>query len=375
MTSVTSVPLLDLEAQYKPIIGEVMTAVAQVFASKQFILGPKVEELETNIAKYCNVEHAIGVSSGTDALLLALMALGIGHGDEVITTPFTFFATAGSIARVGAIPVFVDIDPDTFNIDPTKIEEAISEHTKAIMPVHLFGQMADMPAINEIAKRHGLWVIEDASQAIGCNYTTADNQVVWAGEAGDIGVFSFFPSKNLGGVGDGGMAVTKHEELAKNMKLLRNHGAHERYFHDMIGGNFRLDALQAAVLNVKLPYLEAQHQQRQKNAAFYNKKLKNITQIPIIKPGYRMIYNQYTLRVADRAALQAHLNKENIGNAIYYPLPLHIQTCFSSLGYEKGQFPLAESAAEEVLSIPIYAELTDAQLAYVAKGIESFFNK
>ncbi len=373
-TSTTlSVPLLDLGAQYAPIEAQVLDVIGEVFKQKQFILGPKVTELEKAICDYCQVPFSLGVSSGTDAIILALMALNIGQGDEVIIPPFTFFATAGCVSRVGATPVFVDVSPDTFNINPDLIEAAITPNTKAIMPVHLFGQMADMDAIMAIAKKHNLYVIEDASQAIGCNYQTKDGQTLWAGAVGDIGCFSFFPSKNLGCCGDGGMVTTKHADLAEKMFLLRNHGAKERYFHDEVGGNFRLDAIQAAVLLVKLPLLEDQHQRRQKNGAYYNQQLAGIVQTPTALPGYRMIYNQYTLRTEKRDALQAHLNAHNIGNAIYYPLPLHLQACFAHLGYKQGDFPESERAAKEVLSIPVYAELTDEQKQRVVDVIKTFF--
>jgi dTDP-4-amino-4,6-dideoxygalactose transaminase len=373
-TTKMTVPLLDLNAQYAPIEDQILATITDVFKSKQFILGSKVSELESSISDYCKVPHSIGVSSGTDGLILALMALHIGHGDEVIIPPFTFFATAGCVSRVGATPVFVDICPDTFNIDPAKIEAAITPKTKAIMPVHLFGQMADMDPILEIAKKHKLYVIEDASQAIGCHYQSKSSpNPVWAGAAGDIGCFSFFPSKNLGCMGDGGMVTTTHADLAEKMILLRNHGAKERYFHDEVGGNFRLDALQAAVLSVKLPYLEDQHLKRQENGAYYSQHLlASKFGLPKTQPGFRMIFNQYTIRSDKRDALQAHLNAHNIGNAVYYPLPLHLQTCFAHLGYKVGDFPESEKAAKEVLSIPIYAELTQEQKAKVVEVMNRF---
>ncbi len=369
-----AVPLLDLNAQYEPIVQPVLAAIAKVFASKQFILGPQVEALEVSVQDYLGAKHALGVSSGTDAILLALMALGIGPGDEVIVPTFTFFATAGCVARVGATPVFVDIDPATFNMDPQCLEAVITPKTKAIMPVHLFGQMADMPTIMEIAARYNLRVIEDASQAIGCYYQTENSgPQKWAGTVGDIGCFSFFPSKNLGCCGDGGMVTTQDDALAIKMKLLRNHGAHERYYHDEVGGNFRLDAIQAAILQVKLPYLESQHRLRQENGEFYTQALQDVVTVPYVRPGYRMIYNQYTIRTPKRDALQAYLNKHQIGNAIYYPLCLHEQVCFAHLGYQTGQFPHAEKAAQEVLSIPVYAELTQEQRETVALVITDFF--
>ncbi len=370
----TTVPLLDLNAQYAPIVEPVLGAIAKVFASKQFILGPQVASFESKVKEYLRVPYALGVSSGTDAILLALMAMGIGAGDEVIVPTFTFFATAGCVARVGATPVFVDIDPETFNMDPKSVEAAITEKTKAIMPVHLFGQMADMPAIMAIAERHNIWVIEDASQSIGCYYELpGDPTQHWSGAVGDVACFSFFPSKNLGCIGDGGLVTTRHPELAEKMQLMRNHGAKERYYHDEVGGNFRLDSIQAAVLEVKLPYLEEQHQARQAHGEFYTQALQDVVRTPIVRPGYRMIYNQYTLRTSQRAELQHYLNSRQIGNAIYYPLCLHEQACFAQLGYQKGQFPHAEQAAQEVLSIPVYAELTDGQRETVALSIREFF--
>lgn len=363
--SVTNVPLLDLQAQYEPIKKDVLRAIEEVFDSKQFILGPKVEELEVEVAKYCQAKHAIGVSSGTDALIIALMALDIKEGDEVITTPFTFFATAGSIHRVGATPVFVDIDPKTFNIDPSKIEEKITSKTKAIMPVHLFGQMADMDAIMAIAKKHNLRVIEDSAQAIG-----SEHRGRRAGSIGDIGCFSFFPSKNLGCCGDGGIVTTNDDQLAERLKIMRVHGSKPKYYHHVVGGNFRLDPIQAAVLLVKLPLLESQHEGRTKNAEFYNKNLKNFTP-PYVDPNCRMIYNQYTLRTEKRDEVESKLNEKKVGNAIYYPVPLHLQDCFKDLGHKVGDFPESEKAAKEVISIPIYTELNQDQLTYVVDALNS----
>lgn len=362
------VPMLDLQAQYAPIREEVLEAMTQVFDSKQFIQGPKVVELEQKIAKYSGVDHAIGVSSGTDALILALMSLGISTGDEVITSPFTFFATAGSISRVGATPVFVDIDPDSYNIDPSKIEAVITPKTKAIMPVHLFGQMADMKPILEIAKANKLHVIEDAAQAIGSEQTI-DGKTYKAGSLGDMGCFSFFPSKNLGCCGDGGMITTNNVELAERARCLRVHGAKKKYFHDHIGGNFRLDPLQAAVLSVKLDYLDAQHEGRRKNAEYYNQSI-NSAKTPFIQDHNRTIYNQYTIRSTKRDALQTALSNAEIGNAIYYPVPLNEQPCFAYLG-QQGDCPEAEAAAKEVISIPVYPELTMDQKDYISSVINS----
>ncbi|MGC6367733.1 MAG: DegT/DnrJ/EryC1/StrS family aminotransferase [Candidatus Marinamargulisbacteria bacterium] len=368
--TINKVPLLDLQAQYEPIKDDVISAITDVFNSKQFIQGPKVVELETMIKEYCGVKHAIGVSSGTDALIVSLMAMGIGYGDEVITTPFTFFATGGSIHRVGAKPVFVDIDPETYNIDVNQIESKITDKTKAIMPVHLFGQVADMKQINEIAKVHNLFVIEDAAQAIGAKQTI-DGKTHSAGSMGSVGCFSFFPSKNLGGCGDGGIVTTNDDELGEKIRLLRTHGAKERYYHDHVGGNFRLDPIQAAVLCIKLPHLNSQHEGRRKNADFYNTQLNNVV-TPIEKDGNWMIYNQYTIRTKKRDELIKHLSSHNIGNAIYYPLPLHLQKCFDYLGYKEGDLPHAEQAAKEVLSLPVYSELSTEQLDYVIDKINQF---
>lgn len=364
-TSQVTVPLLDLQAQYNGIEDQVLQAMKDVFDSKQFIMGPKITELEKQIAEYCQCDHAIGVSSGTDALIISLMALDIKAGDEVITTPFTFFATMGSIARVGATPVFVDIDPDTFNIDVSKIEEKITDKTKAIMPVHLFGQMAEMDPIMALAEKHGLAVIEDAAQAIGSGYKGKR-----AGSIGTVGCFSFFPSKNLGACGDGGIVTTNDAKLAEKLRVMRVHGSKPKYFHHMIGGNFRLDPIQAAVLLVKLPLLEGQHQQRMANAEYYNQNLKKGT-LPIIADNRRMIYNQYTIRFENRSEIEALLNENNVGNAIYYPVPAHMQGCFAYLGYKEGDFPESEKAAREVLSIPIYAELTDEQKEKVVAVINN----
>lgn len=370
----TAVPLLDLNAQYDPIQNDILAVMKEVFESKAFILGPKVEQFEKEIAAYCRAPYAIGVSSGTDAILMALMAMGIGAGDEVITAPFTFFATAGCISRVGATPVFVDIDPKTFNINPDLIEKAITSKTKAIMPVHLFGHMADMEPIMALAKAYNLKVIEDASQAIG-TYYEVNGVRKWVGTVGDVGCFSFFPSKNLGCCGDGGLITAQDPELADTLTKLRNHGAQERYYHEMVGGNFRLDAIQAAILSVKLPYLEEQHQLRQENGRFYDTHLKGLVQTPFVQDGFRMIYNQYTLRTSKRDALHLYLNEQKIGNAIYYPLPLHLQKCFAHLGYKAGDFPESEKAAKEVLSIPIYSELTLEQKTRVAEAIQAFYNE
>ncbi len=358
------IPMLDLNAQYEPIKEKVLQAMKDVFDSKRFINGPQIKELEEKIAEYCQCKYAIGVSSGTDAIIISLMAKDIGEGDEVITTPFTFFATAGSIYRVGAKPIFVDIDSKTYNINPNLIEEKITEKTKAIIPVHLFGQTAEMDIINEIAKKHNLYVIEDAAQAIGSEYNEKR-----AGSIGDVGCFSFFPSKNLGCCGDGGMVTTNDEELAEKIRILRAHGSKPKYYHKIIGGNFRLDTIQAAVLLVKFPLLEQWHKGRQDNAKYYGESLKDVVGVPYIENYNRMIYNQYTIRTKNRDTLQQHLHESNIGNAIYYPVPLHLQVCFSYLGYKEGDFPEAEKAAKEVISIPIYPELSDEQKDYIVESV------
>jgi dTDP-4-amino-4,6-dideoxygalactose transaminase len=364
------VPLLDLKAQYATLRDEMRKAVDAVMESQYFINGPAVKELEQAVAAYSSAKAAVGVSSGTDALIAALMSLEIGEGDEVVTTPYTFFATAGSIWRVGAKPVFVDIETDTFNIDAAKIEAVITGRTKAIMPVHLFGAMADMDAIMAIADKHGLHVIEDAAQAIGAQYKGRR-----AGAIGTAGCFSFFPSKNLGGLGDGGMIVTQDAALADRMAQCRNHGMKPQYFHKWVGGNFRLDTLQAAGLLVKLPHLDAWSAKRRANAKRYDELLADIDEVttPAVRDFNVSIYNQYCIRVPRRDALQQHLKDAGVGTAIYYPLSLHQQECFATLGYRQGDFPQSEAAAAESLALPIYPELTDEQLRHVAGQIKAFF--
>ena len=376
------IPLLDLKAQYLTIKEEIKAAVDEVLESQHFILGQKVEELESNIAAYTGTRRAIGVSSGTDALLVSLMALDIKPGDEVITSSFTFFSTAGVIARLNARPVFVDIDPITYNIDPKKIESKITNKTKAIIPVHLFGQCADMDAILEVARKYKLYVIEDAAQSIGAEYKGKK-----AGAMGDLGIFSFFPSKNLGGYGDGGMVVTDDEALYEKIKILRVHGSNPKYYHKMVGGNFRLDALQAAILNVKLKYLDAWSQKRKENAIYYDSRfqevgLKEKGRIRTPEPVYRLsgeknyhIYNQYTIQSKKRDKLQEFLKENGIGTQIYYPVPLHLQECFKDLGYKKGDLPSSEQASSSVLSIPVYPELTIAQKDYIVQKISEFYNR
>jgi dTDP-4-amino-4,6-dideoxygalactose transaminase len=363
------VPLLDLKAQYKTIKDDILAAINEVLDSQQCIGGPKVEELEREIANISDCKYAVGASSGTDAILNTLMSLEIGQGDEVITTPFTFFATVGCIARTGARPVFVDIDPRTFNINPKLVEAAVTEKTKAIMPVHLFGQMADMDPIMEIARRHNLYVIEDAAQSISSTYKGKK-----AGSIGTAGCFSFFPSKNLGGIGDGGMIVTNDERLYHRLYIMRNHGMEPKYHHKFVGGNFRLDPIQAVALFVKLSHLDEWSQARRDNAAYYNERFKNsAVQIPYINPDCKTIYNQYVIRAPNRDKLFEHLKKNNIGCEIYYPVPMHLQECFSYLGYKHGDFPESEKAAAGVLALPVYPELTSEMQDYVAKVINSFF--
>jgi len=362
------VPLLDLKAQYATIKNEILEAVSEVLESQRCIGGPKVAELEEKIAAISDSRFAVGVSSGTDAILNGLMRLGIGAGDEVITTPFTFFATVGCITRTGGRPVFVDIDPKTFNIDPVLIASAVTEKTKAIMPVHLFGQMADMDPIMEIANKYNLTVIEDAAQSITSTYKGSK-----AGSIGTVGCFSFFPSKNLGGIGDGGMIVTNDEQLYERLFVMRNHGSKPKYYHKYIGGNFRLDPIQAAALLVKLPHLDKWSERRRRNAAYYEKKFAGtVVKTPYINPDCVTIYNQYVIRVPRRDELAAHLGEKDIGCAIYYPVPLHLQECFSYLGYKEGDFPESEKAAKEVLAIPVYPELTDEMTGYAAETILAF---
>lgn len=377
-----NIPLLDLKAQYLTIKDEIKQAVDEVLEAQHFILGPKVAKLETGIAEYSGCRYALGVSSGTDAILLALMALGIGPGDSVITTAYTFFATAGCIARVGARPVFVDIKPETFNIDPDGLEALLQSiptnelaHVKAVIPVHLFGQMADMDKIVPICKKYGLRIIEDAAQAIGaeCMHEGMKRK---AGSIGDIGCFSFFPSKNLGGIGDGGMVVTNDESLYERMKLLRSHGSQPKYHHKYVGGNFRLDEVQAAVLIVKLKYLEAWTEKRQQNAAVYDKLLYEITwnaiHTPRTSPGNKHIYNQYCIKTQKRDALKAYLSENGVSTEVYYPVPMYLQECFAYLGYRAGQFPEAENAANSSLALPIYPEMSAEELEYVAGLVTSF---
>jgi len=360
------VPLLDLKAQYATIRDKVRPVVDAVMDSQYFILGPEVGAFEKELAAYVGAKHAIGCASGTDAILLALMALGVEPGDEVVTTPFTFFATAGCISRVGARPVFVDIEPDTFNIAPALIGKAITKKTRAIIPVHLFGQCADMDRILEAAG--GIPVVEDAAQSLSAEYKGKRSGVL-----ARVACFSFFPSKNLGAFGDGGAVTTNDSALAERIATLRVHGGRQKYYHDEVGINSRLDALQAAVLRVKLPYLEAWSEQRGANARRYDEMLAGAKVVtPVAKPYARHVFNQYTIRAASRSELQKHLSAREIGNAIYYPVPLHLQKCYASLGYKEGSLPEAERAAREVLSIPVYPELTDQMARHVAASIREF---
>jgi dTDP-4-amino-4,6-dideoxygalactose transaminase len=382
------VPLLDLKAQHSAIQADLDRAIAAVMASQHFILGPQVQACEQAIAEYSRCAHAVGVSSGTDALVICLMAEGIKAGDEVITTPYTFFATAGSIARVGATPVFVDIDPVTYNLDPKQIAARITPRTRAIIPVHLYGQMAELEEIMRLAQQHGLTVIEDAAQAIG-----AERAGRRAGSVGHYGCFSFFPSKNLGAAGDGGMVVTNDAVRAENLVRLRAHGSKPKYYHKVIGGNFRLDTIQAAVVSAKLPHLDGWTAGRQRNGARYDRlfeasglavadssrypgKLAGGAEPDLYYPkvvGERHIFNQYVIRTSRRDELKASLQAQGVSTEIYYPVPMHTQECFAYLGYREGAFPQSEGAAREALALPIYPELTDEQAKYVVDCIGNFF--
>ncbi len=374
------VPLLDLTGQYEQIQEEILQTLHEICREQQFILGPRVKALETELAKYCRTAFAVGVSSGTDALLISLMAAGVGPGDVVLTSPYSFFATAGTVHRVGARPVFADIDPETYNLSPSRLMEAIDRlkgagkgRLKAVIPVHLFGQCADMDPILEAALQQNLTVIEDAAQAIGAEYK--DRR---AGAMGDLGCFSFFPSKNLGAFGDGGCVTTRSEALAERLRILRVHGSEPKYYHPLIGGNFRLDALQAGIVSVKLRHLDGWTKKRRENAARYRRyfesaKLQDRVTVPLERES-RHIYNQFVIRVPkNRDALRAFLSDSGIGTEIYYPVPLHLQPCFSYLVHRKGDFPEAERAAEETLALPIYPELSDAKAAYVVERIQAFF--
>ena len=368
-----NVPLLDLKQQHEALRAELRAATERVLDSQQFVLGEEVRLLETEIARYCGVRHAVGCASGSDALLLALMALDIRAGDEVITTPFSFFATASAIARTGATPVFVDIEPRTYNLDPSRLEAAVTERTRAIMPVHLYGQCAEMDALTEVAARHNVPVIEDAAQAIG-----AEDGARRAGSMGRVGCFSFYPTKNLGGAGDGGMLVTDDDALAERLRRLRVHGGATEYLHTEIGINSRLDALQAAILRVKLPHLDSWSEARRERAETYSQLLMNAhlafdVQVPFIREYTRHIFHQYVVRVpGHRDALIEHLRAHGVGSKIYYPVPLHLQECFAYLGYKAGALPAAERAARETLALPLYPELRLEQQQYVVDLISRF---
>ena len=372
---VSQVPLLDIPGSYHEWLNSAENELYDVIRSGKFILGPQVRRLEESIAQYCQCKHAVGVSSGTDALVIALMAAEIGPGDEVITTPFTFFATVGSIVRVGATPVFVDIDPVTFNLDMSRVEDAITEKTKAVIPVHLYGQCADMAPLNTLAAERNLVVIEDAAQAIGAEYK--DRR---AGSLGDMGCFSFFPTKNLGGFGDGGIVTTNSDALHERLQILRVHGSHPKYYHKFIGGNFRLDTLQAGVVAAKLPYLDQWTAQRQENAGRYRKGIADAGLGDRVRPPVevesRHIYNQFVVRIADgqRDALREHFKQKKIGCEVYYPLSLHEQECFRALGYKTGDFPESERAAGETLALPNSFEITAEQQDYVIEAIQDFYS-
>jgi dTDP-4-amino-4,6-dideoxygalactose transaminase len=372
-----AVPALDLKAQYQSIRDEIDRVVRDVIESQHFILGPEVSGLEADIASFCGVAHGVGCASGSDALLLPLLALGVGPGDEVITSPYSFFATAGSIWRTGARPVFVDIDPETYNLDPDGIERAITTRSRVILPVHLYGQAAEMEPINEVAAAHGLTVLEDAAQAIGAAYRGKRS-----GGLGQVAAFSFYPSKNLGGFGDAGMVTTHDPDLARRIARLRVHGMEPKYHHHEVGFNSRLDALQAAVLRVKLRHLDAWTDARRAVAAryrdlFHERGLSDHVGLPVERPGLRHVYNQFVIRVpaAARDALRAHLAAHRIGSEIYYPIPLHLQVCFASLGHQPGDFPVAEAAAHETLALPMYPELSEEAQRHVVATISRFFEE
>jgi dTDP-4-amino-4,6-dideoxygalactose transaminase len=367
------VPLIDLKAQFAPLRGDVLEAITRVCDAQQFILGPEVDGLERELEACLGIPHAIGVSSGTDAVLAALMALDVGPGDEVVTTPFSFFATAGAIARLGARPVFVDIDRGTFNIDAGAIASVVTSKTKAILPVHLFGQSADLAPILELSERSGVPVVEDAAQSIGTCYRGRP-----VGGIGTIGCFSFFPTKNLGAFGDAGLITTSDGTLARKLRAIRQHGGAVKYHHELVGGNFRIDALQAAILRVKLPHLNAWTTARRRNAERYDALfaqdgLANTVTLPARSQHSTHIYNQFVIRVPERDRLRAHLQSSGIGTEVYYPVPLHLQPCFRHLGYGSGSFPVAETAANEALALPIYGELTEAQQSWVVETIRTFY--
>lgn len=364
------VPMLDLRRQYQEIKEEVMPVIEEVCQSQALCLGPAVDKFENEIARYCDCKHAIGVSSGTDALLVALMAGGVSAGDEVIVPSFTFAATTGVVARIGAKPVFIDIDPETFNMDTDQLKSLVTDRTKAIIPVHLYGQMADMEPILDIASKHNLLVVEDSAQSIG-----AKQNDKMSGSLGDFGCYSFYPTKNLGAFGDGGLITTNSDQLNTRTRMVRNHGQNATYKYEMIGGNFRLDGIQGAVLSVKLKHLDIWAQKRRDNAAAYDAALAGIDGLvtPVVKPYNLSVYNQYTIRTARRDELKAHLVGNGIGCGVYYPEPLHLQKCFEYLGYKDGDLPVTDKACREVLSIPVSPELTQEQRSYVIEKIKEFY--
>jgi dTDP-4-amino-4,6-dideoxygalactose transaminase len=373
MQPVMQVPLLDLAAQYAPIRDAVVEAVTRVVDTQKFILGPEVEAFEAEAAAYLGARHAIGVTSGTDALLVAMMALGLGRGDEVIVPTYSFFATAGCVSRVGATPVLVDVDPVTYNLDVEAVRRAITPRTKAIVPVHLYGQAAEMTALLSLADDHGLQVIEDAAQAIGATY-----QGTALGTLGRFGCFSFYPSKNLGAAGDAGLVTVNDDEMAARVRLLRVHGAQRTYHHEAVGGNFRMAAIQAAVLRVKLPHLDAWTEARRRNADRYRQLFAALApsapvQLPVEAPDRRHIYNQFVIRAEQRDALRDHLRAHGVGCEIYYPVPFHLQPCFADLGVPQGALPVSERAAAETLALPIYSELTEPQQRYVVETVAAFY--
>lgn len=366
----TNIPILDLKTQYQSIKDEIDAAVLGVMASGYFVLGPNVKALEAEVAEYVGCQHGVGVASGTDALRLALTALGIGPGDEVITTPFTFVATANTISHTGARPVFVDIDPRTFNIVPSHIEAAITDRTKAIVPVHLYGQPAEIETIIDVARKHNLYVIEDCAQAIG-----AEDKGRRVGSFGDVACFSFYPTKNLGAYGDGGMVTTNNPEIARQIDVLRRQGGKTKYYHDVLGFNSRLDEMQAALLRVKLRHLDNWQAERRRVAARYDELLSDLdVETPWVRPDVTHVYHQYTIRVSGRDELQQVLKEHGIGTMIYYPLPLHLQGLYDDLGYAEGSLPVSEQAGHEVLSLPVYPELTEEQIRTVVNTIGAFLS-
>ncbi|HEX8209002.1 MAG TPA: DegT/DnrJ/EryC1/StrS family aminotransferase [Longimicrobium sp.] len=370
------VPLLDLTLQYRQVADDVMAAIKGVVEDQRFVLGPVVERFEREVAEMLGVRHAVGCASGTDAILLAVRALGVERGEEVVTTPFTFFATAGAIHNAGGRPVFADIDPHTFNLDPAAAEAAVTGRTRAVMPVHLFGQMADMAAFRELGDRRELAVVEDAAQAIGARQQVGGRWVT-TGTLGDSCAFSFFPTKNLGAFGDAGMIVANDAALAERLAKLRVHGGRQMYHHEEVGFNSRLDALQAAVLSAKLPFLQRWSAKRREHAAFYDEALAGIGELatPLVAPGNESIFNQYTVRVRGgrREELRAFLAQRGVGSSVYYPVPLHLQECFAFLGHREGEFPESERACREVLSLPVFPELAAAQREHVARTVRAFF--